>query len=105
MVPTTPSFSLRYTWSTERVGQGTPSPIINGWNLIWEWRLTFCQALPWLRQNLDSIFYLEIMVWLRDFSFPKATELLHTDFGACAVFWSALRQSIFFRPGYVRDRY
>jgi hypothetical protein len=53
--PTTLSFSLRYTWSTERVGQDTPSPIINGWNLIWKWGLTFCQALPWLHQQIDSI--------------------------------------------------
>jgi hypothetical protein len=41
------------------------------------------------------------MDWLRDFSFPKNTELLHTDFGAGAMFWSARRQSIFFRPGYL----
>ena len=26
-------------------------------------------------------FYLGIMDWLLDFSFPKTTELLHTDFG------------------------
>jgi hypothetical protein len=39
-------------------------------------------------------FYLEIMDWLRNLSFPKTMELLHAAFGACTVFcWSKRRQS------------